>query len=58
MRIEHADSDSPKGLYLGPWNSEREVSVGYANEAVDEPQLHTNIIEIYLVALGACAPPH
>jgi mannose-6-phosphate isomerase-like protein (cupin superfamily) len=52
MRIEHADSLSPKGWYLGPWNSDLKVSVGYANEAIDEPHLHTNTIEIYLVAFG------
>lgn len=52
MRIEHADSVSPKGWYVGPWNSDLEVSVGYANEAIDEPHLHTNIIEIYMVAFG------
>lgn len=52
MRVEHADSASAKGWYVGPWNSELEVAVGYANEAIDEPHLHTNIIEIYLVASG------
>jgi len=52
MRVEHADSTSAKGWYVGPWNSDLEVAVGYANEAIDEPHLHTNIVEIYLVAVG------
>ena len=52
MRVEHADSASAKGWYVGPWNSKLEVAVGYANEAIDEPHLHAAIIEIYLVASG------
>jgi mannose-6-phosphate isomerase-like protein (cupin superfamily) len=51
VRIEHADR-APKGWYLGPWNSEVMVSVGYANEGIDEPHLHTRITEIYMVARG------
>jgi len=52
MRIEHADTSS-KGWYLGPWNSPLGVSVGYANEGIDEPHLHTRISEIYMVARGS-----
>ena len=52
MRIEHADTAS-KGWYLGPWNSPLGVSVGYANEGIDEPHLHTRISEIYMVARGS-----
>lgn len=52
MRIEHADLAAAKGWYAGPWNSTLPVSVGYANEGIDEPHLHRRMTEIYLVARG------
>ena len=52
MRLEHTDSAVAKGWYAGPWNSELEISIGYANRGVDEPHRHTLITEIYLVARG------
>lgn len=51
MRIERADDDG-KGWYLGPWNSELPISVGYANEGIDEPHLHTSTTELYIVGRG------
>jgi mannose-6-phosphate isomerase-like protein (cupin superfamily) len=55
MRIERANSSIDKGWYIGPWNSNLPISVGYANVGVDEPHLHTQITEIYLVARGTSA---
>jgi len=52
MRIERANHTIDKGWYFGKWNSEIDISVGYANKGVDEPHLHTKISEIYLVARG------
>jgi mannose-6-phosphate isomerase-like protein (cupin superfamily) len=52
MRLEHASADD-KGWYLGAWNSPLAISVGYANAGIDEPHLHTQIAEIYLVARGS-----
>ncbi len=52
MRIERSNSAIPKGWYIGPWNSHLEVSVGYANEGINELHAHTLISEIYLVARG------
>jgi mannose-6-phosphate isomerase-like protein (cupin superfamily) len=52
MRIERADPSVSKGWYAGPWNSALTVSVGYANEGVDEPHVHSRITEIYMVARG------
>lgn len=52
MRIERAAPSISKGWYVGPWNSNLSVSVGYANEGVNEPHLHTRITEIYMVASG------
>jgi quercetin dioxygenase-like cupin family protein len=52
MRLEKVDPASGKGWCFGPWNSDLAVSVGYANEGVDEPHLHKSITEIYLVARG------
>ncbi len=52
MRIERADPNASKGWYVGHWNSDLPVSVGYANEGIDEPHVHHRITEIYLVARG------
>lgn len=43
---------APKGWYLGPWNSELPFPVGYANQGIDEPHVHHEVFEIYLVARG------
>jgi mannose-6-phosphate isomerase-like protein (cupin superfamily) len=52
MRLETADLTAQKGWYAGPWNSSLPISLGYANQGIDEPHLHTRISEIYLVARG------
>lgn len=51
MKLIHADL-SDKGWFIGPWNSDLAISVGYANKGINEPHLHTRITEIYLVASG------
>ncbi|HKE01331.1 MAG TPA: cupin domain-containing protein, partial [Planctomycetota bacterium] len=40
------------GWFAGPWDSDLAVSVGFANEGIDEPHVHSQITEIYLVARG------
>ncbi|MGB3713501.1 MAG: cupin domain-containing protein [Candidatus Promineifilaceae bacterium] len=52
MRIEHADSSQEKGWLFGPWNSNSELSIGYANKGIDEPHVHGTVTEIYLVGQG------
>ncbi len=52
MRIEKANPDIPKGWYTGPWDSNLNISIGYANEGVDEPHLHRQMTEIYFMARG------
>lgn len=52
MRIEHANSVTLKGWYVGPWNSDLPIAVGYANAGIDDPHLHSRMTEIYLVARG------
>ena len=52
MRIEHADLSVDKGWFMGAWNSTLPISVGYANKGIDEPHVHSQITEIYLVARG------
>ena len=52
MRLEHPDPTAAKGWYAGPWNSDLPIAIGYANTGVDEPHVHTQITEIYLVARG------
>ena len=51
MRHERADSND-KGWYLGPWNSDLALSIGYANTGIDEPHVHQQMSEVYLVAKG------
>jgi mannose-6-phosphate isomerase-like protein (cupin superfamily) len=53
MRLARADGQPSKGWHLGPWNSDLTVSIGFANEGIDEPHLHERITEIYLVARGS-----
>ena len=52
MRIEKADRSIAKGWYAGPWDSHLDISIGYANEGVDEPHLHERMTEIYFMARG------
>lgn len=52
MHMYHMEINHPKGWFTGPWESDLAVSVGYANNAIDEPHLHQRITEIYLVARG------
>lgn len=52
MRIERANPEAAKGWYAGPWNSGLTVSVGYAHEGIDNPHVHREMTEIYLVARG------
>ena len=52
MRFEQANFFADKGWHVGPWNSDLAVSVGFANKGVDDPHVHSQITEIYLVARG------
>jgi mannose-6-phosphate isomerase-like protein (cupin superfamily) len=52
MRIETANADVAKGWYLGAWNSTLGISIGYANQGIDEPHLHRRMTEVYLMARG------
>lgn len=52
--MHHFDRQGPaaKGWLVGPWNSSVPVAVGYANEGIDEPHVHAEMYEIYLVVQG------
>src|SRR5690242_6764834 len=52
MRIEHPQADVDKGWFIGPWNSQLTVSVGYATRGIDDPHYHAQMTELYLVARG------
>ena len=52
MRIERADAAATKGWYAGPWNADLSVAVGYASAGINDPHLHRQTTEIYLVARG------
>ena len=46
------ETDKPKGWYIGPWNSDIPIPVGYANEGINEKHYHAQMYEIYLIAKG------
>jgi len=48
----HAAKETPKGWYVGPWNSNLPTPIGYANEGVAEKHYHAQTYEVYLVARG------
>ena len=52
MRLEHAHPTAAKGWYIGPWNSDLPIAIGYATAGIDEPHVHMQITEIYLVSRG------
>jgi mannose-6-phosphate isomerase-like protein (cupin superfamily) len=52
MRFKRANLCDGKGWYAGPWDSNLGVSVGFANKGIDEPHVHAQISEIYLVVRG------
>ena len=41
-----------KGWFVGPWNSDVPVGIGWADRGVDDPHRHDQMNEIYLVARG------
>jgi quercetin dioxygenase-like cupin family protein len=52
MRFVQANLVDDKGWYAGPWDSNLSISVGFANRGIDQPHVHSQITEIYLVARG------
>lgn len=52
MIIQSIDKAQPKGWFVGPWNSDLPIPIGYANEGIDLLHYHEQMYEIYLVARG------
>ncbi|WP_420645141.1 AraC family ligand binding domain-containing protein [Candidatus Leptofilum sp.] len=52
MIHQKPDKNVDKGWFVGPWNSEVPIPVGYANEGINLPHHHAQMFEIYLVARG------
>jgi mannose-6-phosphate isomerase-like protein (cupin superfamily) len=52
MRLAQADPAAAKGWYVGPWNSDLPIAIGYANAGIDEPHVHAQMTEVYVVARG------
>jgi mannose-6-phosphate isomerase-like protein (cupin superfamily) len=46
------DRNPPKGWFVGPWNSDVPIAIGYASTGVDERHYHSDTYEVYLVAQG------
>jgi mannose-6-phosphate isomerase-like protein (cupin superfamily) len=52
MQLEHADAVIAKGWFRDQRMSVSPIWIGYANTGIDEPHVHPQITEIYLVARG------
>jgi mannose-6-phosphate isomerase-like protein (cupin superfamily) len=52
MRFVQVNLVDDKGWYAGPWDSNLQISVGFANKGIDQPHVHSQITEIYLIARG------
>ena len=46
-------SGQGKGWLTGPWDSDVQIAVGYADHGIDEPHAHDTMFEIYLVRSGS-----
>ena len=53
MRIARANISVDKSWSIGPWNSNLDFSIGYANRGINEPHQHSKVTEVYLVARGS-----
>jgi mannose-6-phosphate isomerase-like protein (cupin superfamily) len=49
---QERSTDAGKGWLAGPWDGDLPASIGFAREGADEPHLHMQLNEIYLVARG------
>jgi mannose-6-phosphate isomerase-like protein (cupin superfamily) len=52
VQLKHADAQRAKGWYAGPWDRSFLLPVGYANAGIDDPHLHMQMTEVYLIARG------
>lgn len=52
MIHSHLDTNDPKGWFVGPWNSNVSVPIGYANQGINEKHFHKKMHEVYLIASG------
>ncbi len=52
MRLYQVNLRDKKGWYFGFWDSSLPISVGFANEAIDEPHVHAQVTEVYFVGRG------
>lgn len=53
MILKTLDKSQSKGWFFGSWNSKLTISVGYANEGINEQHYHEKMYEVYLVAQGS-----
>ena len=51
--IKRSATDAGKGWFAGPWDGPLPIALGYAGRGVDEPHVHDEMFEIYLVARGS-----
>jgi quercetin dioxygenase-like cupin family protein len=52
MHRYQVNISQPKGWFVGPWNSNLPISIGFASRGIDDPHKHSQITEVYLVTNG------
>ena len=46
------DAKASKGWFIGPWDSDLPIPVGFANAGINEKHVHQKMYEVYLIANG------
>jgi mannose-6-phosphate isomerase-like protein (cupin superfamily) len=50
--IKQSVNSSGKSWFVGPWNSNVPVAIGFADSGANEPHVHDTMHEVYLIARG------
>lgn len=57
MKLYHPERPAPsfgeKGWYAGSWNGSFPFPIGFAATGIDEPHLHVEVTEVFLIARGS-----
>ncbi len=51
--IKQSIETAGKGWFVGPWNSAVPVGVGFSDRGLDDPHVHDEMFEVYLIARGS-----
>ena len=51
--IKQSIETSGKGWFVGPWNSAVPIGIGFCDTGFDDPHVHDEMFEVYLIARGS-----